>query len=142
MAVGKKPGQFWAKLVSAVKGQTPPGQTADSWAEDEYRPLGVKGPGTAASLTVDKAKELIFGRLCKEYQARGAGAWLEREVLRKELGIPEDIFRWALTAMTSGEGSLFVDRDYTGNRIFLGRRGLVPCKDGINPFATGQPAKK
>ena len=116
MAVWEKLGRLGAKFISAAKGQTPPDQTADSWAEDEDRPLPIKGPGAAGPLNVDKAKDLIFDRLCKEYKARGAGAGLESEALRKELGIPEDIFRWALTEMTSGTsgGGLYVDRGYSG----------------------------
>lgn len=144
MALWEKLGWLGTKLISAATGETSPGQSADSLAEEQDRPVPIKGPGAAAPLTVDKAKELIFDRLCKEYKARGAGAGLESEALRKELGIPEDIFRWALGGMTSGAtaSGLYVDRDYTGKRIFLGMRGQFRCQDGVNPFAAGQPVKK
>lgn len=144
MAVWEKLGRLGAKFISAAKEQIAHGQTADSSAEDGVIPLPIRGPGAAGPLTVDKAKEIIFDRLCREYQKRGPGAGLEGEALRKELGISEDLFRWALTEMTSGTSAsgLYVDRDYTGKRISLGMRGQTRCKDGVNPFATGQTAKR
>lgn len=98
--------------------------------------LMMRGHTTDGSMTVGKVKEMIFDRLCKECKARGAGAWLEREALRAELAVPEDLFHWALTEMTSGEGSLYLDRDYTGKRIGLGMRGRLRCQEGRNPFAS------
>lgn len=146
MTAWKKIRRFWAKLIGTAKGRTPSGPTADSWTwdDEEEESLTIKGPAASATLTVNKAKELIFDRLCREYQARGAGAGLESETLRSELGIHEELFRWALTEMTSGTSAsgLYVDRDYTGKRISLGRRGQIRCQDGVNPFATGEPAKK
>ena len=95
---------------------------------------------TTGSMTVIKVKEMVFGRLCKECKERGGEAWIDRETLRQELAIPEDLFHWALTELTSGEGSLFLNRDYTGKRLALGMRGQLRCKEGKNPFTPVSPS--
>ncbi len=119
-------------------------RTTDRPTEEEAAPLVMKGRTAGSSLTVDAAKEMIFSRLCREYKARGAGAGMDREALRKELAIPEDLFRWALGEMTTGTtaSGLYVDRDYSGKRLSLGMRGRIRCEDGVNPFATGRAADK
>lgn len=134
----------WTNLRRVLRKFLRMGRTAESSTEEQTTRLVMRGSSADSSLTVGAAKEMIFDRLCREYKARGAGAGLEGEALRKELGLPEDLFRWALTEMTyhTTASGLYVDRDYTGKRLSLGMRGRARCDDGVNPFATGKAAEK
>jgi len=94
-----------------------------------------------SAMTVDRAVDLIFERLCQEVRARGAEAEVRTAALRLELGIPDEVFDAAVTVLKrAGEEAIVFPAP---DRIRLGPgwrrrcedawRGQAPEPSGVEP---------
>jgi len=59
--------------------------------------------------TVVSAKQKILNKLCAVYMRYGESCFIPADELRRELGIPENVFTEALKSFTSAENQMAVE---------------------------------
>ena len=82
-------------------------------------------------MSVDEAIGLIFGRLCREQRERGPDAEMDPETLRRELGIPQDLFNEARRALRGpgDDQDLRLAYNLTTRRWKLGAHWKAKCEE-------------
>ena len=60
-------------------------------------------------LPVVSAKQKIFNKLCTVYRRHGESRFIPADELRRELGIPENVFTEALKSFTNAENQMAVE---------------------------------
>ena len=79
--------------------------------------MAEKKPILQATLTV--ARFQIFNRLCTVYRRSKDAAFVRSDDLRRELGIPEDVFAGVLTNFIHSDSSNAVEVLEKGGETFL-----------------------
>ena len=82
-------------------------------------------------MTTDQAIGFIFGRLCREQRQRGPDAEMDPESLRRELGIPEEVFNDARRALRgpADDQDLYLAYNLTTRRWKLGGAWQARCEE-------------
>lgn len=82
-------------------------------------------------MTVEQAVGLIFGRLCRELRERGPDGEMDPESLRRELGIPEEVFNEARRALRGpgDDQDLYLTYNLATRRWKLGAAWRATCEE-------------